>query len=56
MGDLGILTNVLLVPQHKKNLISEGKPALPGWKTFTFDRVTRFMASSGKDDRGIYSM
>ena len=37
--DVGFLTNVLLVPQLKTNLISEGILALSGWKTMTFNRV-----------------
>ena len=39
VGDEGFLTNVLLVPQLKTNLISEGKLALTGWKTMTYNRV-----------------
>ena len=39
VGDAGILSNVLLIPQHKTTLISEGKPALSGWKTMTYNRV-----------------
>ena len=36
---VGFLTEVLLVPQLKTTLISEGKLALSGRKTMTFDRV-----------------
>ena len=39
VGDVGFLTDVLLVPQLKTNLISEGKLALYGWKIMTYNRV-----------------
>ena len=39
LGDVGFLTNVLLVHLLKKNLISEEKLALSGWKNFTYNRV-----------------
>ena len=39
VGDVGFLKNVLLVPQLKANLISEGKLALPGWEIMTYNRV-----------------
>ena len=39
VGDVGFLKNVLLVPQLKTNLISEGKLALSGWKIMTYNRV-----------------
>ena len=37
--DVGFLSNVLLVPKLKTNLISEGKLALSGWKTMTYNHV-----------------
>ena len=39
VGDVGFLTNVLLVHRLKTSLISEGKLALSGWKTLTYNRV-----------------
>ena len=39
VGDVGFLTNALLVPQLKTNFISEGELALSGWKTMTFNSV-----------------
>ena len=39
MGDVGFQTNILLVPQLKTNLISEGKLALSGWETMAYNRV-----------------
>ena len=39
VGDVGFLTDVFLVPQLQKNLISEEKLVLSGWRTVTFDRV-----------------
>ena len=39
MGDVGFLINVLLVPQLKTTLISDGKLALSGWKIMTYNRV-----------------
>ena len=39
VGDVGFLINVLLVPQLKTNLISEGKLALSEWKAMTYNRV-----------------
>ena len=39
MGDVGSLTNALLVPQLKTNLIYEGKLTLSGWKIMMYNRV-----------------
>ena len=39
LGDVGFPTIVLLVPQFKTNLISEGKLALSEWKIMTYNRV-----------------
>ena len=39
VGDVGFLRDVLIVPQQKTNLISEGKLALSGWKIMTYNRV-----------------
>ena len=41
VGGVDFLTDVLLVPQLKKNLNSEGKLTLSGWRIVTFDRVKK---------------
>ena len=57
VGDAGFLTDALLVPQLKENLISEGKLALSGWKTMTFDCVNEIMEALDQNDaQTIYSV